>query len=234
MYCSHCGKEIPEDSKFCCGCGVAVEQSAESVELAPSESVVSLEPARKKPKDYVYAILIALGLLVRELWILLKTMGNVLLYWIYRLLTRNAPVLQNTQAPTISDVWSALRIWFDQTKEHVARMTLGQRKNALKQAVLVVIVVCCVTGLVAQTGAVRVSSSGSSSSSNGFWDRTVPFQPEFSKLDCLTCGGDGDCNTCGGYGEVERYAGAGDTVTSKCSSCYGSGNCRTCGGSGKR
>lgn len=60
------------------------------------------------------------------------------------------------------------------------------------------------------------------------------FQPEFSKLDCLTCGGDGDCNTCRGYGEVERYAGAGDTVTSKCSSCYGSGNCRTCGGSGKR
>ena len=60
------------------------------------------------------------------------------------------------------------------------------------------------------------------------------FQPEFSKLDCLTCDGDGDCNTCRGYGEVERYAGAGDTVTSKCSSCYGSGNCRTCGGSGKR
>lgn len=61
-----------------------------------------------------------------------------------------------------------------------------------------------------------------------------PYQPEFSKQDCLTCGGDGDCNTCGGYGEVERYAGGGDTVTSKCSSCYGSGDCRTCGGSGKR
>ena len=61
-----------------------------------------------------------------------------------------------------------------------------------------------------------------------------PNVPEFAKQDCLTCGGDGDCNTCGGYGEVERYAGGGDTVTSKCSSCYGSGNCRTCGGSGKR
>jgi hypothetical protein len=61
-----------------------------------------------------------------------------------------------------------------------------------------------------------------------------PYIPDHSKLDCLTCGGDGDCNTCGGYGEVERYAGGGDTVTSKCSSCYGSGNCRTCGGSGKR
>ena len=61
-----------------------------------------------------------------------------------------------------------------------------------------------------------------------------PNVPEFAKPDCLTCGGDGDCNTCGGYGEVERYAGGGDTVTSKCSSCYGSGDCRTCGGSGKR
>ena len=76
----------------------------------------------------------------------------------------------------------------------------------------------------------KTSSSWSSSSDSKY----SPNVAEFAKLDCLTCGGDGDCNTCGGYGEVERYAGAGDTVTSKCSSCYGSGNCRTCGGSGKR
>jgi len=77
----------------------------------------------------------------------------------------------------------------------------------------------------------KSSSSLWSGSSNSTYSPNVA---EFAKLDCLTCGGDGDCNTCGGYGEVERYAGAGDTVTSKCSSCYGSGNCRTCGGSGKR
>lgn len=77
--------------------------------------------------------------------------------------------------------------------------------------------------------------SGGGGGSGGYpWEDDEPYQPEFSKQDCLTCGGDGDCNTCGGYGEVERYAGGGDTVTSKCSSCYGSGNCRTCGGSGKR
>ena len=76
----------------------------------------------------------------------------------------------------------------------------------------------------------KTSSSLFSSSDSKY----SPNVAEFAKLDCLTCGGDGDCNTCGGYGEVERYAGAGDTVTSKCSSCYGSGNCRTCGGSGKR
>lgn len=76
----------------------------------------------------------------------------------------------------------------------------------------------------------KTSSSWFSSSDSKY----SPNVAEFAKLDCLTCGGDGDCNTCNGYGEVERYAGAGDTVTSKCSSCYGSGNCRTCGGSGKR
>jgi len=74
-------------------------------------------------------------------------------------------------------------------------------------------------------------SNGWRSSSDSKYSPNVA---QFAKLDCLTCGGDGDCNTCGGYGEVERYAGDGDTVTSKCSSCYGSGNCRTCGGSGKR
>lgn len=69
---------------------------------------------------------------------------------------------------------------------------------------------------------------------SGVPDSNDPFIPDHSKLDCLTCGGDGDCNTCNGYGKVERYMGAGETVTASCTSCYGSGNCRTCGGSGKR
>ena len=69
---------------------------------------------------------------------------------------------------------------------------------------------------------------------SGVPDSDGPYIPDHSKLDCLTCGGDGDCNTCGGYGRVERYMGAGETVTSSCTSCDGSGNCRTCGGSGKR
>lgn len=96
--------------------------------------------------------------------------------------------------------------------------------------------VATVLVLVLVVGALFAPSSNNSSGSGGgikIGNHTY-YQPEFSKLDCLTCRGDGDCNTCGGYGEVERYAGAGDTVRAKCSSCYGSGNCRTCGGSGKR
>ena len=57
-----------------------------------------------------------------------------------------------------------------------------------------------------------------------------PYIPDHAKLDCLTCGGDGDCNTCNGYGEWRRY----NSVVSTCNSCNGSGNCRSCGGSGKR
>lgn len=78
------------------------------------------------------------------------------------------------------------------------------------------------------------SPGGSRGSGSLFSGSDGPYIPHHSKLDCLTCGGDGDCNTCRGYGKVERYAGGGDTITSNCSSCYGSGNCRTCGGSGKR
>lgn len=77
-------------------------------------------------------------------------------------------------------------------------------------------------------------TSGGGSGYSGVPDANSPYIPDHSKLDCLTCGGDGDCNTCGGYGKVDRYAGAGDYVTASCNSCYGSGNCRTCGGSGKR
>jgi len=77
-------------------------------------------------------------------------------------------------------------------------------------------------------------SSGKKSGSSGIFGSNSPFIPNHSKLNCLTCGGDGDCNTCNGYGKVKRYAGAGDYVTASCTSCYGSGNCRTCGGSGKR
>ena len=77
-------------------------------------------------------------------------------------------------------------------------------------------------------------SSGSGSSGSGSSSSRDTFTPEFAKLDCLKCRGDGDCNTCNGYGEVRRYAGAGETVRAKCNTCHGSGKCNSCGGSGKR
>ncbi len=76
----------------------------------------------------------------------------------------------------------------------------------------------------------------SSSSSKSSWsifdddDDSGTYIPDHAKLNCLTCGGDGDCNTCNGYGEWRRY----NSVVSTCNTCNGSGNCRTCGGSGKR
>ena len=68
------------------------------------------------------------------------------------------------------------------------------------------------------------SGGGSSAESN-----RNPFQPDHSKLDCLTCNGTGDCKECGGALYV-YYGGN----RAKCGTCKGSGDCRTCGGSGKR
>lgn len=78
-------------------------------------------------------------------------------------------------------------------------------------------------------GTVNTSSSSSGSDDDDFFDRDEPFVPEFAKLDCLTCRGDGDCNTCGGDG----YTGFGDAKAG-CRTCHGDGDCRACGGSGKR
>ena len=33
MYCKHCGKEIPDDARFCAGCGKSISDSAGPVEL---------------------------------------------------------------------------------------------------------------------------------------------------------------------------------------------------------
>ena len=53
--------------------------------------------------------------------------------------------------------------------------------------------------------------------------------PEFAKLDCLTCKGDGDCTRCGGDG----YTNFGDAKAG-CDKCHGNGKCTACGGTGKR
>ena len=75
-------------------------------------------------------------------------------------------------------------------------------------------------------GEEQYGGGGGGDSSGGGWD---PYEPDHSKLPCLTCGGDGDCNTCGGDG----YTGFGDAKAG-CRTCHGDGKCRTCGGSGTR
>ena len=72
-------------------------------------------------------------------------------------------------------------------------------------------------------------SSGDNGGHSGVPDYEPPDIPEHSKLNCLTCKGDGDCNSCGGSG-VDYYGG----YKTKCNTCRGSGKCRACGGSGKR
>lgn len=172
-----------------------------------------------------WGVVRSLGGAAKELWRLLRVGWKALLRLIYEELTGMAPEEQ----PTLLQVLVELKI-------AVSELPKKKRIAAYTGGVAVVLVVCLAVG----TAVTPVIKGGDSSGGSGSGGSRVTignhkyYQPEFSKLDCLTCGGDGDCNTCRGYGEVERYAGAGDTVRSKCSSCYGSGNCRTCGGSGKR
>ena len=77
-------------------------------------------------------------------------------------------------------------------------------------------------------------SSGSSGNSGGSGGGDYvapgydPYIPDASKLQCLTCHGDGDCNSCGGSGYKFK-----NDIRSDCTRCTG-GNCPACGGSGTR
>ena len=128
--------------------------------------------------------------------------------------------------PTLFEVLAVLHV-------KVAQLPVKQRRGVYLGSAAVALALVVVVGAGIVTGG-NESDGGSNGGGVIHIGNREPFVPEFAKLDCLTCRGDGDCNTCGGYGEVRRYAGAGDTVRAKCSTCYGSGNCRTCGGSGKR
>ena len=75
-------------------------------------------------------------------------------------------------------------------------------------------------------------NSGGSSGGSGGGDYVAPgydpYIPDASKLQCLTCHGDGDCNSCGGSGYKFK-----NDIRSDCTRCTG-GNCPACGGSGTR
>ena len=161
--------------------------------------------------------------IAKESWKLLRAAWKFLLRKSYEKLT-GEPV---EKEPTLLEVLVTLKIV-------ISELPKKQRWAAYAGCVAVVAAAGLLIGMLAtQPAGSPGTGTGSGGSGISIGNHTY-YQPEFSKLDCLTCDGDGDCNTCHGYGEVDRYAGAGDTVRSKCSSCYGSGNCRTCGGSGKR
>lgn len=51
MYCENCGKEIPEDSKFCPECGAMISDAVENAAAEPEAAVQELAvPQEKKPR----------------------------------------------------------------------------------------------------------------------------------------------------------------------------------------
>ena len=45
MYCKYCGKEIANDSKFCCHCGMQVNELAKSSDIQLNTEKEQLSPA---------------------------------------------------------------------------------------------------------------------------------------------------------------------------------------------
>lgn len=72
MYCTNCGKEIAEGSKFCTYCGAKVQQSPEP----PVSPITPINPIPKKKS--LLALWISLIVLL-----CLSALGGVLYYMIY-------------------------------------------------------------------------------------------------------------------------------------------------------
>ena len=63
MFCSKCGKEIPDDSAFCPFCGEPTKK-VEPERTVPTESVQQGAPIEKVPKKYSIKAIISLILLI--------------------------------------------------------------------------------------------------------------------------------------------------------------------------
>ncbi len=77
-----------------------------------------------------------------------------------------------------------------------------------------------------------VDNSGSSGGGTGSSGGSGTYVPDAAKLDCLTCGGDGDCPECGG--DSYLWSSASDKEDRNCWRCGNTGDCPTCHGTGKR
>ncbi len=63
MFCSKCGKEIPDDSAFCPFCGEPTKK-VEPKRTVPTDSVQQGAPIEKVPKKYSIKAIISLVLLI--------------------------------------------------------------------------------------------------------------------------------------------------------------------------
>ena len=93
MFCVQCGKQIPDDSKICCYCGVAatrtvaapVEQTPEPVVPQPNPApVVEQKPAPAAPKKKLWLMLggIAAALILVILAVVLFSGGDKVDLWV--------------------------------------------------------------------------------------------------------------------------------------------------------
>ena len=85
MFCKNCGRELPEDAKFCVQCGASMKQKAESTEKATETDTSNAEGSQAigassivKKEWFPWAIVLLLVVIVGILAVALGTtkMGN--------------------------------------------------------------------------------------------------------------------------------------------------------------
>ena len=80
MFCKNCGRELPDDAKFCVQCGASMKQKAESTEKTKKTDTSNVEGSQAvsassivKKEWFPWAIVLLLAVLVGILAIALGT-----------------------------------------------------------------------------------------------------------------------------------------------------------------
>ena len=80
MFCKNCGRELPDDAKFCVQCGASMKQKAESTEKATETDTSNAEGSQAvsassivKKEWFPWAIVLLLVIVVAVLAIALGT-----------------------------------------------------------------------------------------------------------------------------------------------------------------
>lgn len=74
MFCTHCGKELPDDVRFCTGCGNAVTPAT-----TPPQNSAPAETKTPEPRKKVYEEQQGTGGTGKKIWNLLMLLTSLVL-----------------------------------------------------------------------------------------------------------------------------------------------------------
>lgn len=99
MFCTHCGKELPDDARFCTGCGNAVTPAN-----TPQQSSAPAEAKTPAPCKKVYEEQQETGGTGKTIWNLLMLLTSLVLGGV---ILRTVGGIENV----LSKLWCKIRGW---------------------------------------------------------------------------------------------------------------------------